>query len=617
MKCFHAKVPAVAVLLCALALVFALSLAACQNSVSNDADERSEETGTGSVSFAIDTETVDFVAKLANVTRNGGRAATDELLLDVALTGGYTDSKTLAVTLGETTTVSFAEVPVGKEITVEASVYYYIASVKRVLCSGKSSPLTVQAGGNDISVKLNIEPFCVSANGSATGDGSEANPFNSISSALDMIKTLGYARGNYTLKIVGTLTGTSEIPSDFTTSVAASLTIEGAENSSATLDGEGNAGSVLELDSPVPITMKSVKITHGRGKDIDGKNSAGGIYVASGTVTLEDGTEVTDNEVGYYGGGIYIAGGTVTLDGAKVTGNKATAFGAYGGGIYVASGTVTLAGSTEITNNETALGYGGGIYIKNASDTARLRGNVKVSGNNTQIGGGGIYLEEGELEIDGGTISGNTAIGSSGGGIYVAYRGAVTMKSGMIGGTTEAEGNCAEMMGGGVYIVCNSSRKGQFTMTGGDIWNNRSDSGCGIYTKGIFSMSGGTIKNNTFNSGITDGKGKGVFLDSLAGNSFTLKGNAYIASTDDIYVHYKPSTPNFMPVTIDGTLSQHSSGDDSSKKVKITLERPGETDSWNWTADSQILSLREFRKVRLLQRVYDKFSELVSKVYAF
>ena len=59
MKCFHAKVPAVAVLLCALALVFALSLAACQNSVSNDADERSEETGTGSVSFAIDTETVD------------------------------------------------------------------------------------------------------------------------------------------------------------------------------------------------------------------------------------------------------------------------------------------------------------------------------------------------------------------------------------------------------------------------------------------------------------------------------------------------------------------------------------------------------------------------------
>ena len=44
-------------------------------------------------------------------------------------------------------------------------------------------------------------------------------------------------------------------------------------------------------------------------------------------------------------------------------------------------------------------------------------------------------------------------------------------------------------------------------------------------------------------------------------------------------------TPTFMPITIDGTLSQHS-GSEESKKVKITLNSP----SSNWSADSQILA---------------------------
>ena len=96
------------------------------------------------------------------------------------------------------------------------------------------------------------------------------------------------------------------------------------KDSSAKSDGTGGTG----------------KITGGY-NDGDQDNGGGGIYVESGSLTLESGS-ITGNKTLKDGGGVYVGSGcTFTLSGGTISGNSSSR---NGGGVYV-GGTFTLGSS--------------------------------------------------------------------------------------------------------------------------------------------------------------------------------------------------------------------------------------------------------------------------------
>jgi uncharacterized repeat protein (TIGR02543 family) len=140
-------------------------------------------------------------------------------------------------------------------------------------------------------------------------------------------------------------------------------------------------------------------------------------------------------------------------------------------------GTLTLNGGNP--NNQ--LGYHG-INV-NLSGTLEMNNNVIITG----FKGGGVILYDGKFTMNGGEITGNTAI--NGGGVYME-NGTFTMNGGKI------SGNSAES-GGGVCVI-----DGTFKISNGIIYGtdepenqNKAPSGAAVY------KTGGTAEYGVFNSG--------------------------------------------------------------------------------------------------------------------
>ena len=113
------------------------------------------------------------------------------------------------------------------------------------------------------------------------------------------------------------------------------------KDSSANSDGTGGSG----------------KITGGF-NDGDQDNGGGGIYVESGSLTLESGS-ITGNKTLKDGGGVYVGSGcTFTMKGGSITGNTANT---NGGGVYV-DGTFIVGNTLTITGN-TVSGNANNVYL--------------------------------------------------------------------------------------------------------------------------------------------------------------------------------------------------------------------------------------------------------------
>jgi hypothetical protein len=176
-----------------------------------------------------------------------------------------------------------------------------------------------------------------------------------------------------TLFVKGACTGT--------TAIGKNLTISGHSSSgtkAATLNGGGQGGSVLTIDTGVSVTLNTLVITNGF--------PAGGIINAGGTVTLNGST--VSNNITFAppgGGGILNAGGTVTLNGSTVTENTANLIGGVGGGGITNSqfGTVTMSGGSTVTENTAIGGPGvGGILNFCGSTLVGAVAGVNVYNNN-------------------------------------------------------------------------------------------------------------------------------------------------------------------------------------------------------------------------------------------
>ena len=200
------------------------------------------------------------------------------------------------------------------------------------------------------------------------------------------------------------------------------------------------------------ITMSEMSLTIPyfavqKGVTVDASDLPGGItidangisrvfYVYGGTdsePTVLKGLTITGGSIANDGGGIYVASGTVTLEDCTVTGNHLSGPRSLGAGICN-RGTLTV--TNCIVSGNTTEGYGGGIFN---SGTLTVTDTV-ISGNLNC----GIYQNQGAVTVTDSIIVGNSA--DTGGGIYHSS-GTLTLTN------CTVSGNSAARYGGGIFTL--------------------------------------------------------------------------------------------------------------------------------------------------------------------
>lgn len=224
-------------------------------------------------------------------------------------------------------------------------------------------------------------------------------------------------------------------------------------------------------------------------------NHGGGVYVnEGGSFTMYNG-EISSNTAPLVGGGIYVAGDSAgklstsfVMEGGSISNNETTTTitsSGKGGGVYVQYGTFTMNGGTISANSAIS---GGGVFAT-ANSTFEMTSNAIITLNNASRYGGGIYADNVDITIKGGTIFSNTA-SRDGGGIYASgSTSTITISGGEIS-SNKAEGDA---------ITSTTTNFGY---------------GGGIYSDGEIEMSGGTITNNTVSSVLNYGYGGGIYISS-------------------------------------------------------------------------------------------------------
>ena len=420
------------------------------------------------------------------------------------------------------------------------------------------------------------------------GSGSPYEPFESLSKAIDLIASTGDSTKNYQFFISGTLDGKQTLTSNLDNK-AASITIQGLngldENKIPKDSLNGNqADTTLTVETSVPISIKNLKITGGKGVN------GGGLYLENQSVVkLLDGTLITENEADF-GGGVYNEGtlfmsgsamigkSTSTIATSSSYGNIATSSGA---GIYSISGSKIYLGYTSWTSTS----------VNSPSElTGGVCGNYLSNSEISSAYGGGIYTQ-GQLYINSGNISYNYAI--NGAGIYTESN--ITMTGGTIKGN---EGNSSGK-GGGVYVsfVSDVSNGTTFTMSGDSkiLDNKNMDEGAGIYLdfdNCKLVMKGGEISGN-----IAKTHGGAVYMhdyNDTKHSDLQISGSSYIpyggtVNNNDIYMH-----DFHAKITITGSLSNR----EADKLISITPKTY--TDGTTLLkADSGVSLVNELSKFRV------------------
>ena len=235
-----------------------------------------------------------------------------------------------------------------------------------------------------------------------------------------------------------------------------------------------------------------------------GGNAAGGGIWSSGSVTLEGGTILQQNQaLGGQGGvgGMAVNGSTVVY-----AGNGGAGGGGLGGGLCEAGGSVNVTNAT-LAGNTAAGGAGGHPYIGVA-----FSANAGVGG----IGaGGGMYAAAGTLHVSSVIVQANQALGGTGG------------EWGLYGGG----GGVA--YGGGIDVA-----GGTATLAGSQLLSNQAVGGTGGFDAGYYGGNGG----NAFGGGLYAGGGTLTLTnDTVTGNDALGGSTGQTDNTDSVL---ESSLPN-------------------------------------------------------------------------
>ena len=306
-------------------------------------------------------------------------------------------------------------------------------------------------------------------------------------------------------------------------------------------------GSSILANNGVNITMEDGAII--RNNTNRNYELGGGILIGNGSTFTMNGGEISGNTANG-GGGVAIIGSTMVMNDGTISNNstyRTSGQGSYGAGVYVADYANSSGGDTvftakpasfemnggKITGN-TALDYGGGVltFPQQGQKITININNGEISGNQVTEGSGGAFAAffgVTELNIKGGTLSGNSAQ-NYGGGVFLYDATNVTISGGTISENKASQG-------GGVYLWPTSAVK----QTNGSIENNVANVGGGV-CGGTYTMTGGVIKDN--NNSLTkearlSARGDGVYV----GTAFNLGNDAVISTNNDVYLVKGSSTP--------------------------------------------------------------------------
>jgi hypothetical protein len=390
------------------------------------------------------------------------------------------------------------------------------------------------------------------------------------------------------------------------------LTLAGSGGGKTIANGTAPARRILYIDNPgTTITLKNLTVTGGKG------NVGRGITVQAGSLVIAGGV-IIENNTALFGGGVWLStggGASLTMTGGEIRSNTATGdSGLGGGGVYVGTGssftlkagtiwdntsasqgggvctrggTIIMEGGTVKDNR--AVKAGGGVYVSGTNPAVFTMRNGTISANKvtdaTGRGGGVCVGANGKFEMNGGEIKKNNS-GNDGGGVYISGNSGQTGKAlitqGLIGASSDAEGNTAKY-GGGVYVgdygylelgdlmnsasgdayPCiqhNSASGGSPTSTGGGLvingigaealfyhgtigGNRAADQGGGILiVNGTLDMQGGRVKENQAPIG------PGIMVEKLS-STITSPANRFILS------RYARVLEPGNPVYLDGSAA--------------------------------------------------------------
>ena len=215
-----------------------------------------------------------------------------------------------------------------------------------------------------------------------------------------------------------------------------------AENGGAIYLGEGN------------MSMNNIYIDRNTAT-----KSGGGVYLANGTLTIEDAdkNKIINNTATSTGGGILVQDGYLKMEKCLVQENKAN----YGGGVGVSNSkatTINLLNPAIDFEKNTATTAGGGMAVLGPI-TLNFAGSLQ---HNTAGNGGGIFVAQGaKLIYKGGMIRYNHATGTS-----------TDINTGYAGTANGIHG-----FGGGVFVGSNSKLAFDVTEGGLGFYSNDANTG--------------------------------------------------------------------------------------------------------------------------------------------
>ena len=304
-----------------------------------------------------------------------------------------------------------------------------------------------------------------------------------------------------------------------------------------------NGAGVLAQTSST-VNMKGGKIT-GNKASVGG----GGMYISVDTTLNMSGGSVVNNDAENNGGGMVVQRGYAKFTGGTISGNTATtAAGAYFAGaeadLYNISITGNIArkncggvliGAKEYTQNGVKLtatpvitmhggsisgnsapkANAGGVLLQSKGSLFVLKGG-SISNNTCTVGGGGIYVSgDAEMQMTGGTITGNEA--QKGGAVY-CNRGVVTVTGGQI------HDNSAVSAGGAFYVNGFSAtpvgqvndpalRKGIVTLRNVDLYGHTAITGAAVEVANFGTLN---LEDSKVHDNIAENIGAGVYINKVS-----------------------------------------------------------------------------------------------------
>lgn len=330
----------------------------------------------------------------------------------------------------------------------------------------------------------------------------------------------------------------------------------------------------------------------------------GGIYTDYAPVTIKKGTKIYSHTIKGQGAGVCMNNDADYVQtGGSIYDNKSTE--SKGGGVCVLNGTAKITGGS-INGNE-AASDGGGIYLKKGSLDLGVTTNINLTANPqlaaeepvyvhsnvSTKSGGAFYINEGNLNVNGGDIQDNIATEGKGGVFYI-NNGTVNLSHATArNNTSGSDGGVLYVKTGSVQVTddftfdnntSTNGNGGAFCVTGGDvavtnslIRNNHAPKG---YGGGLY-VSGGTL---TFNGNFSTNNavnGGAVYLASGAKMKFNggiIAGNTANRISGTVSeTAYNGNAGYMSPVEGcgGGIYLQHGTGTgEGQTKLEIDLEIP-------------------------------------------